>query len=502
MNRFGCDDDELIESSDGTAVAIPVASHSALKPATLHDDDRSFKELFDDDFIKHQQQILARIESETSKPARATTDSHPTDFLDQKIPAKPWNLCSSAILPLEPDRDTLRRGVSLLAQSSVPVFQSSMSSFDLQSHSDVLLNRGCEQRAMFDINYPCDGDVYGNSHFRCVTPTTAPSHDYCADADYDDELKSELLRAEKITNRRQTSSSFTHFLQDAVIIREQARILEQIQVEHQQHRRRDDEHVMEQHKIEHAGYNSPPWRTEGSDKSTNDENELIGSSRSLKDYARYSTNVLDLEVAKYAASRLTSRHIEEMSSDPSVMTVLGIQTTASIARSSHDASARISSSSSSGQLKCHGVSLSSDPYGMSMNQELVKGSKLSSTFLLRHYHQTGDKVVKVGQRKLRVKGTKNTFDAIAHGKAIILQCPACTTILQVSETAKLLYCSICQNVTPVHLAKDQSLVDPSQTSASAQVVSTSSLDSQIARTLQEQEMDIACARKLASSNAR
>jgi hypothetical protein len=97
-----------------------------------------------------------------------------------------------------------------------------------------------------------------------------------------------------------------------------------------------------------------------------------------------------------------------------------------------------------------------------------------------------DHVVKVGSKSLRVQGTAHTYKSIAHGKATIVQCSSCQAILQVGISAKLVYCTNCKHVTPIQMAKE---------------IATSSLrnnnDSLIARSVQQQEMDVACARKLA-----
>ena len=115
----------------------------------------------------------------------------------------------------------------------------------------------------------------------------------------------------------------------------------------------------------------------------------------------------------------------------------------------------------------------------------------------RHQHVVEDQSFQVGNKNLRVKGTSKTYDAIAKGNAIIVQCASCKAIMQVGATAKLLYCSLCQNVTPVKLAQEQLVVDPHQ---QGQNYDPQELDARISRTIQNQEKDVALARKLAKTS--
>jgi hypothetical protein len=98
-----------------------------------------------------------------------------------------------------------------------------------------------------------------------------------------------------------------------------------------------------------------------------------------------------------------------------------------------------------------------------------------------------DHVVEFGNTSLRVKGTGHTYKSIAEGTATIVQCSACGAILQVGSSAKLVYCTHCAHVTPFELARE----------VAASASSNNSLDFQIAQSVQQQEMDVACARKLA-----
>jgi hypothetical protein len=147
----------------------------------------------------------------------------------------------------------------------------------------------------------------------------------------------------------------------------------------------------------------------------------------------------------------------------------------------------------------------------------------------RHHHSartmrmstilSKDQVIPVGPNTtLHVRGTARTYDAIASGDAILVQCAACLAVLQIGRSAKLLYCGVCENVTPVELAREQAVTNPwgvfpsagasvgcssamddeaSSLSLRYRPSATLRMDSHIARTVQNQEMDVACARKLA-----
>ncbi|KAG7358548.1 hypothetical protein IV203_015137 [Nitzschia inconspicua] len=120
-------------------------------------------------------------------------------------------------------------------------------------------------------------------------------------------------------------------------------------------------------------------------------------------------------------------------------------------------------------------------------QETAKSSMERS----HQHHHMEDQTFQVGKKKLHVQGTRTAYDAIANGNAIIVQCATCKAILQVASSAKLLYCSFCENVTPVQLAQEQQVTDPRNGSDSID------LDERISRSIQNQEHDVACARKLA-----
>ena len=90
-------------------------------------------------------------------------------------------------------------------------------------------------------------------------------------------------------------------------------------------------------------------------------------------------------------------------------------------------------------------------------------------------------------KKLRVKGTQHAYMSIARGTAIIVTCPCCQTVSQVDASAKLLYCTRCQNVSPIEIA----------TSSTNNDYNVGLYDHQIAGSVQQQEIDVACAKKMA-----
>jgi len=92
-------------------------------------------------------------------------------------------------------------------------------------------------------------------------------------------------------------------------------------------------------------------------------------------------------------------------------------------------------------------------------------------------------------KKLRVKGTQHTYHSIARGTAILVTCPCCSTVLQVDASTKNVYCLRCQQVSPMELARGGGGSDTDR-------------DSNIAGSVQRQEIDVACARKISKMNLR
>jgi hypothetical protein len=95
-----------------------------------------------------------------------------------------------------------------------------------------------------------------------------------------------------------------------------------------------------------------------------------------------------------------------------------------------------------------------------------------------------DRVTRLNDgRKLRIKGTQHAYLSIERGTAIIVTCPCCQTVLQVDASAKLI---LLLNI--FHLTNLQR--HPEENNAALH-------DYQIAGSVQQQEVDVACARKMA-----
>ena len=84
-----------------------------------------------------------------------------------------------------------------------------------------------------------------------------------------------------------------------------------------------------------------------------------------------------------------------------------------------------------------------------------------------------------GEKSLRIKGTRHTWKEIELGRATIVQCPCCSTFLQVSRKATLLFCTKCEEISTVVIHEGKSTSD----------------DGRIARVVQQQERQVAYSRK-------
>jgi LSD1 subclass zinc finger protein len=97
------------------------------------------------------------------------------------------------------------------------------------------------------------------------------------------------------------------------------------------------------------------------------------------------------------------------------------------------------------------------------------------------YGQDVVSVLPNGQQ-LRLKGTSHTYKAIENGTASLAQCFSCCALLQVPQGTKALYCPFCHDITPIVIA---------QSSISQ------SYDNHVASVVQQQELEVAHARKMA-----
>lgn len=85
-------------------------------------------------------------------------------------------------------------------------------------------------------------------------------------------------------------------------------------------------------------------------------------------------------------------------------------------------------------------------------------------------------------KKMRLKGARHVYKAIENGTSTLVRCFNCHTSLHVPQTCTAVYCTVCHQVTPMDLAR-----------SSAAGASTLN-DSEIAESLQRQELDVALAR--------
>lgn len=85
------------------------------------------------------------------------------------------------------------------------------------------------------------------------------------------------------------------------------------------------------------------------------------------------------------------------------------------------------------------------PQGISMASFKDKAFSNKSTAL---YYQDRTLQLENGC-KMRVKGTKHAYKSIEAGKAVLTQCASCGTVSQVDASCKALYCTHCEQITPV-----------------------------------------------------
>ena len=99
-------------------------------------------------------------------------------------------------------------------------------------------------------------------------------------------------------------------------------------------------------------------------------------------------------------------------------------------------------------------------------------------------------------KRLRVKGTRHVYKAIERGTATLVRCYNCQTVLQVTSTTKAVYCTCCHQVTPMELAISCDVDGGGSNHSNVYE------DRRIASSVQNQEYDVACARKMASYSRR
>jgi len=101
------------------------------------------------------------------------------------------------------------------------------------------------------------------------------------------------------------------------------------------------------------------------------------------------------------------------------------------------------------------------------------------------FHNYEDTVAELQEGvNLHLRGTKHTWNNISKGRATIVQCPSCQTILQVSTGTNLLFCTVCREISPINPKR-------------CNVGVIEGFDSKIAKVIQDQELEIVIAAKTA-----
>jgi hypothetical protein len=87
-----------------------------------------------------------------------------------------------------------------------------------------------------------------------------------------------------------------------------------------------------------------------------------------------------------------------------------------------------------------------------------------------------------GGQEVALHGQEKTRQAIEEGTAILVQCLSCSNWMQVTESASLMFCPVCQVVSPV---------EKTQTTATQQEATQFKSDQELAEQLQKEEYDVA-----------
>lgn len=85
-------------------------------------------------------------------------------------------------------------------------------------------------------------------------------------------------------------------------------------------------------------------------------------------------------------------------------------------------------------------------------------------------------------QEVALHGQEKTRQAIEEGTAILVQCLSCSNWMQVTESATLMFCPVCQVVSPV---------EKTQTAATQQEATQFKSDQELAEQLQKEEYDVA-----------
>jgi len=117
----------------------------------------------------------------------------------------------------------------------------------------------------------------------------------------------------------------------------------------------------------------------------------------------------------------------------------------------------------------------------------------------RYHH---DQVLQLPDgKRLRLKGADATYRAMQQGTAATVHCFECKAAMKVNSTAKAVYCTRCRNVTPIDLARvptdAASGLPPMELLVASSAVHANKDDMRFAASAQNDEIDVAVARKVA-----
>jgi LSD1 subclass zinc finger protein len=459
----------LLKSPPPTVVSPSLSSI----PFASIEEDTFFVDTFDDEFIRQQKEILSVIKRQQQQYVPPDHHLH-----------RQQQQCSQA---------------SHLEQAVAPSpTKSRGSKHHVVSHSGS--------------HYSNNGGSRSCSH---QTPTTATcstqpsSNNSSSGVVFSTPLSAKLDSQHQLDSSRRESRSQTDcemdlsiFLNDVDMIREQQRILDQIQ------------------RRQHRASCQP---MEGTRTATT--TSTIPTNASLQTYINHTIDQMDQRAVHFAEASMFTR---------STTPLVGRETTSvtqsqlshdqpmsSLEQERHQESYRSASSSllapttistggsaSSKQRQRHPGKDGDlqDKLGKAFGGRSEKSFEALTTARSLRHPVVDDHVFKIGKHKsLRLQGTRKAYDAISNGTAMIVQCATCRTILQVAASAKLLYCSLCENVTPVRLAKELPVLDPQYRhqhhhhhhNRDGGGDDDSHLDARLSRIIQQQEEDVAYARKLA-----
>jgi hypothetical protein len=431
----------------GSPSAISTDSYSANKMRGDDEndgDDDAFLASFDVDFIRQQKEMLAKIRKQQRQQQYPLLKSPPLASNAAEAPSPPSSSSTSPKLPS--------------SSNSISNQQQKQNRYTYKGwHS----NRSHSSQSM---------DSCQTRRTALSTPASSFYSSTCRSLSEIEESRDTIMSPSSVReihhlyNQDDQQEDISRYIQDAQFIREQEEILNRIQNQSSNVSYREvciDE-------------NLPSSSSTLSNRNSNVVSAIQVSS-SLEDYFLPTTTPMDQQTLRCAdiSNREHNRiddgngRIQQRPVNPSV---------ASATVSPHTRS-RPSSNNNVMSQQQHGL-----------EKETAKGAAAAPQ---RHHH-VEDMSLQFGPNKknrLRVKGTNDTYNAIARGKASLAQCSHCQCLLQIPSTAKLLFCVVCEEVTPITTTSDNFQY---QNGTGNDYL----VDAQISQVMQNIEIDVARARKL------